>query len=315
MQWIEQMNKAIGYIESHLKEKIDYEAAAKICLCSLSKFQQAFHLSTGVTLSEYVRYRRMTVAASELVNTDVRIIDLANMLDYDSPEAFTRAYQMFHGVPPTITRKTKVYEEFDKIVFQMQVYGGKSKMGTNKILRIETERLIIRKFTMADWEDVKGIVHTNMKSPFVDCDIIWRSDEEGIKKQTLKLSKSQMYWAAEVKELHKVVCFICFNFMDDEKTLDIGHIINTDYLGLDYEYEALKALYNYGFLQLGADRIQATWASQYEEKLEPLYKLGMRIVENEMVDKFRADPDGKISKFERSRLIITKRDWITNPVT
>lgn len=63
MEWIDNLNRAIGYIELHLKEKLDYEEAAKICCCSLSKFQQIFLLSTGVTLSEYVRYRRMTIAA------------------------------------------------------------------------------------------------------------------------------------------------------------------------------------------------------------------------------------------------------------
>ena len=122
-----------------MKEKLDYEEAAKICCCSLSKFQQIFLLSTGVTLSEYVRYRRMTIAAHELINTDIKVIDLALMLDYDSPEAFTRAYQSFHGVPPSVTRKTQTFDEYDRIVFQIQIYGGRSKMGANKILRIETE--------------------------------------------------------------------------------------------------------------------------------------------------------------------------------
>lgn len=50
MEWIDQLNNAIGYLESHLKEKIDYEEAAKIYCCSLSRFQQVFLLSTGVTV-------------------------------------------------------------------------------------------------------------------------------------------------------------------------------------------------------------------------------------------------------------------------
>jgi AraC family transcriptional regulator len=59
-----------------------------------------FLLSTDVTLSEYVRFRRMTIAAHEMVNTHIMVNDLAYVLGYDSPEAFTRAYQPFHGVPP-----------------------------------------------------------------------------------------------------------------------------------------------------------------------------------------------------------------------
>lgn len=313
MEWIDQLNKAIGYIELHLKEKQDYEEAAKICCCSLSKFQQIFLLSTGVTLSEYVRYRRMTIAAHELINTDIKVLDLALMLDYDSPEAFTRAYQSFHGVPPSVTRKTGVFDEFDRIVFLIQIYGGRAKIGANKIMRIETERLIIRKFTSDDWKDLLEIAISNEKSPFADCDHAWPIDEAGIKGAVEYFSKEHQFWAVEVKDLHKVVCFINFNFMDDEQTLDIGHIIHTDYFGHDYDYEALKALYNYGFLQLGAEKIQAGWALQDKDKLTPLLKLGMKITEIGPADKFRPDPDGKISQFEGCKLIVTKEEWLTNP--
>jgi len=95
--------------------------------------------------------------------------------------------------------------------------------------------------------------------------------------------------------------------------MDIGHIINNDYLGHDYDYEALKALYNYGFIQLGAESIQAGWALHDKDKLAPLLKLGMRITETKMADKFRLDPDGKISQFEGCTLIVTKEEWLTNP--
>lgn len=313
MEWLDQLNRVIGYIELHLKEKPDYEEAAKICCCSLSKFQQIFLLSTGATLSEYVRYRRMTIAAYELINTDIKVLDLALMLDYDSPEAFTRAYQSFHGVPPSITRKTGVFDEYDRIVFQIQIYGGRAKMGVNKILRIETERLIIRKFKPDDWKDLLEIAISNEKSPFADCDHAWPTDEAGIKGAVEYFSKEHQFWAVEVKDLHKVVCLINFNFMDDEQTLDIGHIINTDYIGHYYDYEALKALYNYGFLQLGAERIQAGWALHDKDKLTPLLKLGMKITETGMADKFRPDSDGKISQFEGCKLIVTKEEWLTNP--
>lgn len=312
MEWIDQLNKAIGYIELHLKEKIDYEEAAKICCCSLSKFQQIFLLSTGVTISEYIRCRRMSIAAHELINTDIKVIDLALMLDYDSPEAFTRVYQSFHGVPPSVTRKTGTFDEYDRIVFQIQIYGGRSKMGANKILRIETERLIIRKFTLDDWKDLLEIAISNEKSPFADCDHTWPTDEAGIRDAVEYFSKEQQFWAVEIKDLHKVVCFINFNFMNDEQTLDIGHIINAEYLGNDYDYEALKALYNYGFIQMGAESIQAGWALNDKDKLKPLLMLGMKVTEIRMADKFRPDPDGKISQFEGCKLKVTKGEWLTN---
>lgn len=313
MEWIDQLNKAISYLELHLKEKIDYAEAAKICCCSLSKFQQIFLLTTGVTISEYIRYRRMSIAAHELINTETKIIDLALIFDYDSPEAFTRAFQSFHGVPPSVTRKTGAFDEYDRIVFQLQIFGGRSKMGTKKILRIETERLITRKFTLDDWKDLLEIALSKEKSPFADCDHAWPTDEEGIKGAAEHFSKEHQFWAVEVKDLHKVVCFINFNFMDDGQSLDIGHIINNEYFGNDFEYEALKALYNYGFMQLGAEKIQAGWALHDKKKLEPLFKLGMKITETKISDKFRPDPDGKTSQFEGCKLIVTKEEWLTNP--
>ncbi len=313
MEWIDNLSRAIGYIELHLKEKLDYEEAAKICCCSLSKFQQIFLLSTGVTLSEYVRYRRMTIAAHELIKTDIKIIDLAFMFDYDSPEAFTRAYQSFHGVPPSVTRKTRIFDEYDRIVFQIQIYGGRSKMGSNKILRIETERLIIRKFVPEDWKDLQEIAISKEQSPFACCDHTWPTDEAGIKDAVEYFSKEHQFWAVEVKDLKKVVCLINFNYMDDEQTLDIGHVMNLEYLGNDYDYEALKVLYNYGFIQLGAERIQANWALNDKDKLAPLLKLGMKVTRTGMIDKFKPDANGKVSQFEGCQLIITKNEWLTNP--
>ncbi len=111
----------------------------------------------------------------------------------------------------------------------------------------------------------------------------------------------------------EVICFINFNFMDDEQNLDIGHIINTAYLGQDYDYEALKALYNYGFLQLGAEGIRAGWALHDEDKLAPLFKLGMRVAETSTGKKFRPGPDGQFGEFEGCKLIVTKEEWISNP--
>lgn len=313
MEWIDQLNKAIGYIEQHLVGKIDYKAAAGVCCCSLAKFQQIFLLSTGVTVSEYVRCRRMTVAAHELMNTNIKIVNLALMLNYDSPEAFTRAYQQFHSVPPSVTRKTGVFEEYDRIIFQVQIYGGKAKMGTKKIVRIETERLIIRKVIPDDWRDLLEIAISKEKSEFADCDHRWPTDEAGIRQAAEYFSKEHQFWAVEVKDLNKMVCFINFNYMDDEQTLDIGHVMNSDYFDRGYEYEALKALYNYGFMQLGAESIKAHWAQGDEEKLAPLKQLGMRITETVIADKFRPDSDERTGRFEACRLAVTKEEWLTNP--
>ena len=313
MEWVSNLNKAIGYIEGHLRDKIDYNEICKICACSLPKFQQMFSMSCGVPVSEYIRNRRMTIAAYELINTDVKIIDLALMLDYDFPESFTRAYQVFHGVPPSTTRKTKAHEEYFRASIQILTYGGKFKMGTKKIMNIETERITIRKFKADDWKALQEIAISKENSPFAACDHAWPTDDDGIKGACDYFANEQSIWAVEAKDIQKVVCFVNFNYMDNEQSLDIGHITNSEYLNCGYDYEALKALYNYAFLELGAEQIIAFWALHDSDKLAPLLKLGMKITETSMGDKFRPESDGTTEQFEGCKLVVTREEWITNP--
>lgn len=176
MEWIKKLNEAVGYIEQNLKDEIEYGKILKICACSLPKFQQMFSMTCGIPVSEYIRSRKMTVAAHELINTNIKVIDLAILLGYDSPESFTRAYQAFHGVPPSVSRKTGKYEEYHRASIQIQVYGGKFKMGTKTIMHIETERILIRKFKPEDWKDLQEIAVSKENSPFAACDHEWTTE-------------------------------------------------------------------------------------------------------------------------------------------
>lgn len=77
MDWIERLNGAVNYIEDHLTEEIDYDEAAKTACCSTYHFQRMFAYMAEVTLSEYIRRRRMSLAAVDLQCTDARIVDVA----------------------------------------------------------------------------------------------------------------------------------------------------------------------------------------------------------------------------------------------
>ena len=313
MEWIKQLNEAIGYIEGHMTSEIKYDEILKICACSLPKFQQMFSMTCGIPVSEYIRSRKMTIAAHELINTDIKIIDLALLFGYDSPEAFTRAYQAFHGVSPSVTRKTKAFQEYHRASIQVQVYGGKFKMGTKAIMHIETERILIRKFMENDWRDLQEIAISKENSPFAACDHKWPTDDDAIKGICGYFAEEQSIWAVEAKDIQKVVCFINFNGMDGNQDLDIGHITNEKYLECGYDYEALKALYNYAFIQLGAERIIARWALHDNDKLAPLLKLGMKITEKGMGNKFSPEPDGSFGQFEGCTLAIARDEWVTSP--
>ncbi|MGI6186332.1 MAG: helix-turn-helix domain-containing protein, partial [Brevibacillus sp.] len=90
MDWVKRMNEAIRYIEDHLADEIDYAEAAKVACCSAYHFQRMFSFMAEVSLSEYIRRRRLTLAAFELQNSRIKVVDLALKYGYDSPEAFAR---------------------------------------------------------------------------------------------------------------------------------------------------------------------------------------------------------------------------------
>lgn len=105
MEWIDHLNQAIDYLEEHISEEISYEEAARIAGCSAYHFQRMFTYLAGAPLSEYIRRRRMSLAAVDLRSGDEKIIDIALKYGYSSPTAFNRAFQGVHGVSPSAARK------------------------------------------------------------------------------------------------------------------------------------------------------------------------------------------------------------------
>lgn len=137
VEWIGKMNEALDYMEAHMKEKINYAEAARIACCSPARFQRMFTFATDVSPAEYVRCRRMSLAACELLAGDIKIVDLAMEYGYESPEAFTRAFQSFHGISPTGARKLGIYTNYPRITFQITINGGSFTMGLKPLVRIE----------------------------------------------------------------------------------------------------------------------------------------------------------------------------------
>lgn len=105
MNWVEGMAAAIAYIEDNLEGELKIEDIARKAYVSPFHFQRAFTMLCGMTVGEYIRRRRLSLAGSELTASDVKIIDLALKYGYDSPDSFTRAFTRFHGVTPAAVRK------------------------------------------------------------------------------------------------------------------------------------------------------------------------------------------------------------------
>jgi len=96
---------AIAYIEAHLTEDIDLRAAADRAHVSSFYFQRIFSVLCGFTVGEYIRNRRLTLAAQELYSTSARVIDVALKYGYDSPDSFARAFVRFHGITPSAAKE------------------------------------------------------------------------------------------------------------------------------------------------------------------------------------------------------------------
>jgi len=125
MEWSERMNAAVDYLEENLAGEIDYNKAADRAFCSLFHFQHIFLAVTGTTPAEYVRRRRLTLAARELSSDGIKVIDIAMKYGYDSPDSFTRAFRNVHGVTPLAARKPGVsLVAFPRVSFHVILRGG-----------------------------------------------------------------------------------------------------------------------------------------------------------------------------------------------
>ena len=124
MDSLERMNQAMAYIEDNLADEIDLQQVEKLALCSEYHFRRMFSFLAGVPLSEYIRRRRLTLAAFELLHSNVSVIDTAVKYGYSSPDAFTRAFVSLHGVTPTEARTTgQPLKAYPRMTFQLTIKG------------------------------------------------------------------------------------------------------------------------------------------------------------------------------------------------
>jgi len=123
MNWIQSLSKAIHYVENHLSEDIGIDEISKQAYSSCSHFQFIFHVVTGMTIGEYIRNRRLSCAAQDLLQPDSRIIDVAMRYQYDSAESFSKAFTRFHGIPPSKAERGKI-RIFYPLSINITIKGG-----------------------------------------------------------------------------------------------------------------------------------------------------------------------------------------------
>lgn len=167
MEWIERLNHAIDYIEKHLTAEIDYEQLGRIACCSSYHFQRMFTYMAGIPLSEYIRRRKMSLAAVDLQGKTMKIIDVAGKYGYQSPTAFNRAFQSVHGIAPSAVKNEGVsIKSFPPILFKITVKGAEEmnyRIETKDAFRIAGVSVPLHKdieknFTVipAKWQEVSA---------------------------------------------------------------------------------------------------------------------------------------------------------------
>ncbi len=169
MRWIEGIGEAINYIEENITEEIPIENIAKKAFVSTFYFQKGFAMLCGLTVGEYIRQRRLTLAGSELVSTDEKIIDIALKYGYASPDSFTKAFTRFHGVTPTAVRKDgAMVKSFAPLKIKFLLEGGYimdykivekdsfTVMGASKVFKYDSATTKVPQFWTEHYETGNG---------------------------------------------------------------------------------------------------------------------------------------------------------------
>lgn len=124
MEALVRMMNALDYMETKMEEKLDMEEIARTAYVSSFHFQRMFHFLTGMSVAEYVRKRKLTLAAQELAASNARVLDVALKYGYDSPESFAKAFRRIHGITPSEARLPGVsLKAFPRLSFHLSLKG------------------------------------------------------------------------------------------------------------------------------------------------------------------------------------------------
>lgn len=112
------LNEMVEYIERNLENDICMNDLAKIVGISINSLQRIFTFMSGVSISEYIKKRRLSKAFEEIKSTDIKIIDAALKYKYNSNISFNRAFKKLFGVTPMECRENNIpYKQFPIITF------------------------------------------------------------------------------------------------------------------------------------------------------------------------------------------------------
>ena len=125
MNWVETLNGAIDYIEDNLLNEISLSQIARQVYTSSTHLQRGFSALAGLTMSEYIRNRRLSLAGVELTHKDVNVINVAIKYGYETSESFSKAFSRFHGIAPSVARQYSTdLKSYSRLTIKIIMEGG-----------------------------------------------------------------------------------------------------------------------------------------------------------------------------------------------
>jgi len=148
INWVERLNYALAYIDNNLCDEIDFNEISRITACPVETLQRFFVLNTGITLTEYIRRRKLYESFNELKTTNNKIIDIAVKYGYNSPDAFSVAFKRIYGVAPAIARNIDItVKPFLRMIFSLNI----NYIQGEKVMKNETLETNIPRNTGGNW--------------------------------------------------------------------------------------------------------------------------------------------------------------------
>ena len=115
------LNEITEYIDNNLEEEINYATLAKMLGVNVYTMQRLFTMIAGISISEYIRKRRLSSAGYDLYENNLKVIDVAIKYQYDNATSFSRAFEKFHGIKPSLVNKETKLKNFPRIIFNENI--------------------------------------------------------------------------------------------------------------------------------------------------------------------------------------------------
>lgn len=205
------LNQITKYIDEHLEEKIAYEKLAMMMGVNVYTMQRIFSLMVGLTLADYIRKRRLSNAGYDLYEGNCKVMDVAIKYGYENATSFSRAFEAFHGIKPSIVSKMSKLKNYPRVIFnenvvitsaleyeikeldELKLFGVSAKVNNDNVKEIApkffremedkySNELGLVKYAMLEYEDVERDICSKYY-------VLFDREKEGLKKISIVASK------------------------------------------------------------------------------------------------------------------------------